>query len=50
MEVLGITIDYWHWWILGGVFLLLEAFVSGRWVGVEPGEPMVRKPAAAGGL
>jgi membrane protein implicated in regulation of membrane protease activity len=29
MEVLGITIDYWHWWILGGVFLLLEAFVSG---------------------
>lgn len=29
MEVLGITVDYWHWWILGGVFLLLEAFVSG---------------------
>lgn len=29
MEMFGITIDYWHWWILGGVFLLLEAFVSG---------------------
>lgn len=29
MEIMGITIDYWHWWILGGVFLLLEAFVSG---------------------
>lgn len=24
-----ITLDYWHWWILGGVFLLLEIFVSG---------------------
>ena len=22
-------LDYWHWWILGGLFLLLEAFVSG---------------------
>jgi membrane protein implicated in regulation of membrane protease activity len=29
MEILGVTVDYWHWWILGGLFLLLEAFVSG---------------------
>lgn len=29
MDITGITLDYWHWWILGGVFLLLEAFVSG---------------------
>lgn len=29
MELLGVTIDFWHWWILGGAFLLLEAFVSG---------------------
>jgi arginine-tRNA-protein transferase len=31
-------------------FRPLEAFVRGRWVGVEPGEPMVRAPAAGGGL
>ena len=29
MEILGVAVDYWHWWILGGLFLLLEAFVSG---------------------
>lgn len=29
MEALDFTLDYWHWWILGGAFLLLEAFVSG---------------------
>ena len=29
MEMLSINVDYWHWWILGGVFLLLEVFVSG---------------------
>jgi len=29
MEGLVITVDYWHWWIVGGVFLLLEVFVSG---------------------
>jgi membrane protein implicated in regulation of membrane protease activity len=29
MEELVINVDYWHWWIVGGVFLLLEVFVSG---------------------
>jgi membrane protein implicated in regulation of membrane protease activity len=29
MEELSFNVDYWHWWILGGVFLLLEIFISG---------------------
>ena len=29
MEELIFNVDYWHWWILGGLFLLLEVFVSG---------------------
>lgn len=29
MEELSFVVDYWHWWIVAGVFLLLEVFVSG---------------------
>lgn len=29
MEGLITNVEYWHWWIAGGVFLLLEVFVSG---------------------
>ena len=29
MEELIYNVDYWHWWILSGLFLLLEVFVSG---------------------
>lgn len=29
MEALIVNVDYWHWLIVGGVFLLLEVFVSG---------------------
>jgi membrane protein implicated in regulation of membrane protease activity len=24
-----VPVDFWHWWILGGIFLLLEVFISG---------------------
>ena len=29
MESFSVTIDYWHWWIIGGILLLIEVFVSG---------------------
>ncbi len=40
MEISSIDVNYWHWWILGGAFLLLEVFVSGfifMWMAVAAG-------------
>ena len=40
MELFNMTVDYWHWWILCGIFLLLEVFVSGfifLWMAVAAG-------------
>jgi membrane protein implicated in regulation of membrane protease activity len=40
MELFGSPVDYWHWWILGGILLLAEVFVSGflfLWLAIAAG-------------
>lgn len=36
----NITVEYWHWWVLGVVLLILEVFAPGAfmlWLGISAG-------------